>query len=56
MNEKEIREFLKGKSQEEIRDFIGDRLKKICDDAEKLSVIDENYEKAAEFLKIKKRI
>ena len=56
MNEQEIREYLKGKSQEEIRDFIIDRLKKICEEGEKLSVNDEDYEKASELLKIKNRL
>ena len=56
MNEQEIREYLKGKSQEEIREFIVDRLKKICEEGEKLSVNDEYYEKANELLKIKNRL
>jgi hypothetical protein len=56
MNEEQIREHLKGKSQEKIRDFILDRLKKICEEAEKLYVNDENYEKAGESLKIKNRL
>ena len=56
MNEQEMREYLKGKSQEEIREFILDRLKKICEEAEKLSVNDEDYEKAGELLKIKNRL
>jgi hypothetical protein len=56
MNEEQIRERLKGKSQEEIRDFILDRLKKICEETEKLYVNDENYEKAGELLKIKNRL
>jgi hypothetical protein len=56
MNEQEIREYLKGKSQEEVRDFIIDRLKKICEEGEKLSVNDEDYEKAGELLKIKNRL
>lgn len=56
MNEEQIREHLKGKSQEEIRDFILDRLKKICEETEKLYVNDENYEKAGELLKIKNRL
>ena len=56
MNEEQIREHLKGKSQEEIRDFIIYRLKKICEEAEKLSVNDEDYEKANELLKIKNRL
>lgn len=56
MNEQEMREYLKGKSQEEIRDFILDSLKKICEEAEKLSVNDEDYEKAGELLKIKNRL
>ena len=55
MNEQEMREYLKGKSQEEVRDFIIDRLKKICEEGEKLSVNDEDYEKAGEFLKIKNK-
>jgi hypothetical protein len=56
MNEQEMREHLKGKSQEEVRDFIIDRLKKICEEGEKLSVNDEDYEKAGELLKIKNRL
>jgi|LakMenEpi03Aug12_release.lakeMendotaPanAssembly.Ray.scaffolds.fasta_scaffold5283529_1 hypothetical protein len=56
MNEQEMREYLKGKSQEEVRDFIIDRLKKICEEGEKLSVNDEDYEKAGELLKIKNRL
>lgn len=56
MNEEEIREYLKDKSKEEIREFIIDRLKKICEEGEKLSVNDEDYEKANELLKIKKRL
>jgi len=56
MNEQEIREYLKGKTQEEVRDFIIDRLKKICEEGEKLSVNDEDYEKASELLKIKNRL
>ena len=56
MNEQEMREYLKGKSQEEIREFILERLKKICEEAEKLSVNDEDYEKANELLKIKNRL
>ena len=56
MNEQEMREYLKGKSQEEIREFIVDRLKKICEEAEKLSVNDEDYETAGELLKIKNRL
>lgn len=56
MNEQEMREYLKGKSQEEIREFILERLKKICEEGEKLSVNDEDYEKANELLKIKNRL
>jgi hypothetical protein len=56
MNEQEMREHLKGKSQEEVRNFIIDRLKKICEEGEKLSVNDEDYEKASELLKIKNRL
>jgi len=56
MNEQEMREYLKGKTQEEVRDFIIDRLKKICEEGEKLSVNDEDYEKAGELLKIKNRL
>ena len=56
MNEQEIREYLKGKTQEEIREFLLERLKKICEEAEKLSVNDEDYEKANELLKIKNRM
>jgi len=56
MNEEQIREHIKGKSQEEIRNFILDRLKKICEEGEKLYINDENYEKAGELLKIKNRL
>ena len=56
MNEQEMRQYLKDKSQEEIREFIVERLKKICEEAEKLSVNNEDYEKANEFLKIKNRV
>jgi len=57
MTEKEkILENLKGKSKEEIRYFIVDMLKEICEDAEKLSVNEEDYETAAELLEIKKRV
>lgn len=56
MDEQEIREYLKGKSQEEIREFILERLKKICEEGEKLSVNDEDYEKANELFKIKNRL
>ncbi len=56
MNEQKIREYIKGKSQEEIREFIVDRLKKICEEGEKLSVNDEDYENANELLKIKNRL
>lgn len=56
MNEQEMREHLKGKTQEEIREFVLERLKKICEEAEKLSVNDEDYEKANELLKIKNRL
>jgi hypothetical protein len=52
MNEQEMREYLKGKSQEEVRDFIIDRLKKICEEGEKLSVNDEYYYNAGVLLKI----
>jgi len=51
-----MREYLKGKSQEEIREFILDKLIEICEEAEKLSVNDEDYEKANELLKIKNRL
>lgn len=54
--EKEIREHIKGKSKEEIRDFIIEQLVFICDEAEKLSVNDEDYETASEILKSKERI
>lgn len=56
MNEQEMREHLKGKTKEEIREFVLERLKKICEEAEKLSVNDEDYEKANELLKIKNRL
>ena len=53
MNKQEMLEHLKGKSQEEIREFILDRLKEICEEGEKLSVNDEDYKTAGELLKIK---
>lgn len=56
MNEQEMREYLKDKSQEEIREFIVERLKKICEEGEKLAVNNEDYEKANELLKIKNRV
>lgn len=56
MNEQEMREYLKDKSQEEIREFIIERLKKICEEGEKLTVNNEDYEKANELLKIKNRV
>jgi len=56
MNEQEMREYLKDKSEEEIKEFIIDRLKKICEQGEKLSVEDEDYERAGELLKIKNRL
>ena len=52
----EIREHLKGKSQEEIADFIREKLLEICNEAERLSVEDEDYEKASEIIKIEERI
>jgi hypothetical protein len=56
MNKEEMREYLKDKSQEEIRNFIIERMVSICEEAEKLSVNDEDYEKANELLKIKNRL
>ena len=56
MNEQEMREHLKGKSQEEIRNFIIGRLKIICDGAINEFVKTEEYEKCDELLKIKKRV
>lgn len=52
----EIREHLKGKSQEEIADFIRVKLLEICNEAERLSVEDEDYERASEIIKIEERI
>ena len=52
----EMREHLKGKSQEEIADFIREKLLEICNEAERLSVEDEDYEKASEIIKIEERI
>ena len=52
----EIREHLKGKSQEQIADFIREKLLEICNEAERLSVEDEDYEKASEIIKIEERI
>lgn len=56
MNKQEMSEYLKDKSQEEIRNFIIERMVIICEEAEKLSVNDEDYEKANELLKIKNRL
>ena len=56
MNKEEMSEYLKDKSQEEIRNFIIERMVRICEEAEKLSVNDEDYEKANELLKIKKKL
>ena len=56
MTEQEMSEYLKGKPQEEIREFIIDRLKKICEEGEKLFVNDEDYERAGELLEIKIKI
>ena len=56
MTEEQITELLKGKSEEEIRNFIIDRLKKICEEGEKLFVNNEDYEKVDELLKIKNRL
>lgn len=56
MNKEEMSEYLKDKSQEEIRNFIIERMVIICEEAEKLSVNDEDYEKANELLKIKNRL
>jgi hypothetical protein len=60
MNEQEMCEYLKGKPQEEIRELIReftlDRLKKMCEEGEKLSVNNEDYEKANLFLKFKNRL
>ena len=56
MNKEQICEYLKDKSEEEIREFIIYRLKKICEKGEKLSVEDEDYERAGELLKIKSRL
>jgi hypothetical protein len=53
MNKLEILEEIKGKTQDEIREFIINRLKMICDEAEKLFVEEEQYEKAGEIFKIK---
>jgi len=56
MNKEQICEYLKDKSEEEIREFIIYRLKKICEQGEKLSVEDEDYERAGKLLKIKNRL
>ena len=56
MSGDEMREHLKGKSQEEIADFIREKLLEICNEAERLSVEAEDYEKANEILKSKDRI
>lgn len=54
--EKEIREDIEGKSKEEIRNYIIEQLVVICDEAEKLSVNEEDYETANKVLKSKERI
>jgi uncharacterized protein YdaT len=56
MSGDEMREHLKGKSQEEIADFIREKLLEICNEAERLSVEDEDYEKANNIIKIEERI
>ncbi len=56
MNKQEMCEHLKGKSQEEIRNFIIDRLKTICDAAINEFVKNEEYEKCDKVLKIKKSV
>ena len=56
MSEQEMLDFVKNKSKEEIRNFIIERLKYICEESEQLFVNDENYEKASEVLEIKKRV
>jgi hypothetical protein len=54
--EKEIIEDIEGKSKEEIRNYIIEQLVAICDEAEKLSVNEEDYETAGKVLKSKERI
>jgi hypothetical protein len=56
MSGDEMREHLKGKSQEEATDFIREKLLEICNIAEKLSVSEEHYEIANEIIKIEERI
>jgi hypothetical protein len=55
-SEEEIRAEIEGKSKEEIRNYIAEQLVWICDEAERLSAEEENYETASELLKIKKRV
>ena len=54
--EEEIRAEIESKSAEEVRDYIKERLVYICDEAERLSGDEEDYETANEMLNSKKRI
>jgi hypothetical protein len=56
MSGDEMREHLKGKSQEEVADFIREKLLEICNEAERLSVEAEDYEKANEIIKVEESI
>jgi len=56
MSGDEMREHLKGKSQEEVADFIREKLLEICNEAERLSVEAEDYEKANEIIKVEDSI
>jgi len=56
MSGDEMREHLKGKSQEEVADFIREKLLEICNETERLSVEAEDYEKANEIIKVEDSI
>jgi hypothetical protein len=56
MSGDEMREHLKGKSKEEVADFIREKLLEICNEAERLSVEAEDYEKANEIIKVEESI
>jgi uncharacterized membrane-anchored protein len=56
MTKEEMREKLKGKSEEEVREIMTNLLQEILEDIKNLSVKDEKYETANEALKIQNRI
>lgn len=56
MTENEMREAIKGKSKEEIREFIAQNLIEISKTAENLAVSEEDYEKANELKTIRERV